>query len=124
MRSDPYQIRAREIATEKGLDPDARVGEGRGQPVWCRFRQTARDEHLAREAAALVLPPQLPEFQNSPLKIFGEADDNTLAQMKNCMAVGNVVSGVLCAESRMSGAQTGIVETGNERQSSRSLGAR
>ena len=54
MRSDPYQERARALAVEAGLDPDARI-ERPGQksmPTWCTFRDAARKEHMARETAA------------------------------------------------------------------------
>jgi tRNA-splicing ligase RtcB len=106
-RTDPYQARARALAVEAGLDPDARVGEGRGMPLWCSFRDKARAEHVAREAAATAasIAPQAIAFQNSPLKIFGRHDDNTIAQMKNCMAVGNVVAGVICADGHLGYAQ-------------------
>jgi tRNA-splicing ligase RtcB len=56
-RSDPYMARARELATEAGLDPEARIGEGRGKPVWTTFRDTARQEHVASEQATLINPP-------------------------------------------------------------------
>lgn len=110
MRSDPYQKRARELATAAGLDPDSRVGEGRGMPAWCNFRDAARKEHVAKEAEATAVSigaakAQAPEFQNSPLKVFGDHDANTLAQMKNCMMVGNVVAGVICADGHLGYAQ-------------------
>ena len=35
-RLDPHQPRARELAIAAGLDPDARAGDGRGMPLWCR----------------------------------------------------------------------------------------
>jgi tRNA-splicing ligase RtcB len=111
-RPDLYQVRAREIAIEKGLDPDARVGDGRGAPQWCSFRQAARDEHSAREAKAAsgqiaAMPAyQAPEYTNAPLAIFGEDhDENTILQMKNCMSVGNVVGGVICADGHLGYAQ-------------------
>lgn len=104
-RPDPYQERARELAVEAGKNPDDRVGEGRGQPVWCQYRDAARAEHIAREQAALELPPQAARFQNSPLKIFGEHDEATVQQMKNCMSVGNVVAGVICADGHLGYAQ-------------------
>jgi tRNA-splicing ligase RtcB len=112
MRSDPYQERARALAVEAGLDPDARI-ERPGQksmPTWCTFRDAARKEHMARETAATsaeiaMIAPQASEFQNSPLKIFGEHDDATVAQMRNCMAVGNVVAGVICADGHLGYAQ-------------------
>jgi tRNA-splicing ligase RtcB len=108
-RTDPYQQRARELAAGAGFAPDARLGEGRGQPAWCQFRDAARAEHTAREAAAvaadIAITPQAPEYQNSPLKVFGEHDEGTLAQMRNCMAVGNAVAGVICADGHLGYAQ-------------------
>ena len=112
MRSDPYQERARALAVEAGLDPDARI-ERQGQksmPTWCTFRDAARKEHMARESAAAsaeiaMIAPQAPQFQNSPLQIFGDHDDATVAQMRNCMAVGNVVAGVVCADGHLGYAQ-------------------
>jgi tRNA-splicing ligase RtcB len=108
-RSDPYQQRARELATAAGLDPDGRL-EQPGQcsmPVWCSYRDAARAEHMAKEAVATAaeLLPQTPRFQNSPLKIFGQHDEATIAQMRNCMAVGNVVAGVICADGHLGYAQ-------------------
>lgn len=107
-RSDPYKERAIHLARNAGfLDPESRVGEGRGKPVWCDFRQAARDEHVAAEQAALhvIQQPQPPQFQNSPLAIFGEHDTNTIAQMRNCMSVGNAVAGVICADGHLGYAQ-------------------
>src|SRR5262244_3355481 len=111
-RSDPYQERARELAREAGLDPDGRIERPgqRSMPVWCTFRDAARKEHLAREAADAANPiaadkPQAPQFQNSPLKVLGEHDHATVAQMRNCMSVGNVVAGVVCADGHLSCAQ-------------------
>jgi tRNA-splicing ligase RtcB len=108
-RPDPYQERARALAREAGLDPDARIERPgqRSMPVWCTFRDAARQEHLAREAEALraVMAPQAEQYQNSPLKVFGKHDGATIAQMRNCMAVGNVVSGVICADGHLGYAQ-------------------
>src|SRR5579859_2749344 len=105
MRKDPYQERAKELCRAAGIDPDSRVGEGRGMPAWCSYRDAARAEQVAREAAdtaaQIAIKPQAPEFQNSPLKVFGQHDEGTLAQMRNCMAVGNVVAGVMCADGHL-----------------------
>jgi tRNA-splicing ligase RtcB len=78
--------------------------------VWSAYRDAARAEHLAREAAATSasisgIAPQGPAFRNSPLKIFGRHDEATVAQMRNCMAVGNVVAGVICADGHLGYAQ-------------------
>lgn len=110
MRKDPYQERARELCVAAGVDPDSRIGEGRGQPAWCGYRDAARKEHLAREteaaAAEIVnLRPQEPQYQNSPIKVFGQHDDATIAQMRNCMAVGNAIAGVICADGHLGYAQ-------------------
>jgi hypothetical protein len=44
-------------------------------------------------------------YQNSPLKVFGDHDENTLAQMRNCMSIGNAVAGVICADGHLGYAQ-------------------
>jgi tRNA-splicing ligase RtcB len=110
MRKDPYQERAKELCIAAGIDPESRIGEGRGMPAWCTFRDAARKEHVAKEAEATAASiattqPQKPEYQNSPLKVFGEHDENTIAQMRNCMSVGNAVAGVICADGHLGYAQ-------------------
>ncbi|HEY6256515.1 MAG TPA: RtcB family protein [Xanthobacteraceae bacterium] len=111
-RADPYEARARELAIAAGLDPDARIERPgqRSMPTWCTFRDAARAEHMARDTAAAAaeiatIAPQTAEFQNSPLKIFGTHEESTIAQMRNCMAVGNVVAGVICADGHLGYAQ-------------------
>ena len=110
-RSDPYRERARELCALAGIEPDSRIGEGRGQPAWTTFRDAARQEHIAAEQAELAanrpasIAPQAPEFQNSPLKVFGDHDVATLIQMRNCMSVGNAVAGVICADGHLGYAQ-------------------
>ncbi|MBR0936831.1 RtcB family protein [Bradyrhizobium jicamae] len=109
-RPDPYQERARELCLAAGIDPDSRVGEGRGQPAWCLYRDAARKERMTREAEAAsieiaMLRPQQERFRNAPMTVFGEHDAATIAQMRNCMAVGNVVSGVICADGHLGYAQ-------------------
>lgn len=104
-RTDPYQPRARELAVAAGLDPDARVERVRQRsiPTWCQFRNAARAEHAAREIAAVALPQR--SNRDAPLTIFGVHEDNTIAQMKNCMSFGNVVAWVLCADGHLGYAQ-------------------
>src|ERR1700744_961253 len=111
MRSDPYRERARALAVEAGLDPDAQIDRPgqRPMPLWCTFRDAARKEQLAREAeggaADIAIVPQAARYQNSPLKVFGRHDEVTIAQMRNCMSVGNVVAGVICADGHLGYAQ-------------------
>lgn len=106
-RIDPHMSRARELCAAAGVDPDSRVGEGRGQPAWCQFRDAARREHVAQETAALAadLPAQHARYANAPLTVIGEHDEGTVAQMRNCMQVGNAVAGVICADGHLGYAQ-------------------
>ena len=112
-RADPTELRARELASASGIDPDSRAektGSERGMPAWCAFRDAARAEQNKREAEAAAaeivnLRPQALEFQNSPLTVIGAHDENTVLQMRNCMAVGNAVAGVICADGHLGYAQ-------------------
>lgn len=97
---DRYETRARELALAAGVDPDSRIERPgqRSMPAWCAYRDAARKEHLAAEAAEAersiaANSPQAPQYANSPLRVFGRHDDATIAQMCNCMAVGNVAGG-------------------------------
>jgi tRNA-splicing ligase RtcB len=94
--------RARELCVAAGFNPETRVGEGRGKPIWCSYISEARAEHVAREQAAFAPKPN----PYSPtLEIFGEHDANTITQMRNCMSVGNAVAGVICADGHLGYAQ-------------------
>jgi tRNA-splicing ligase RtcB len=111
-KPDRYEARARELATAAGLDPDGRIERlgARSMPVWCSFREVARQEHLVAEAqataqAAVTIAPQADHYKDSPLRVFGEHDAATLAQMRSCMAVGDVVGGVICADGHLGYAQ-------------------
>jgi len=111
-RTDPHQARARELCIAAGLDPDGRRGEGRGHPIWTEYRDAARKEanateqaRLASEIAAMTVPVQTAEFADAPLMIMGEHDEGTIAQMRNCMKIGNVVGGVICADGHLGYAQ-------------------
>jgi tRNA-splicing ligase RtcB len=112
-RADPLEIAAREMCLAAGTDPDSRVakpGNPRGMPAWCNFRDAASAERNASEAEELAaqivnLRPQEERFQNSPLTIFGDHDQITIAQMRNCMAIGNAVKGVICADGHLGYAQ-------------------
>jgi tRNA-splicing ligase RtcB (3'-phosphate/5'-hydroxy nucleic acid ligase) len=102
-RNDPYQERARELCIAAGVDPESRIGEGRGMPAWCQFRDAARAEHVATEQKAVA---ELSPNENAPLPIiFGEHDAGTLEQMRNCMRFGNVISGTICADGHLGYAQ-------------------
>src|SRR5262252_4531509 len=108
-KPDPYETRARALALAAGVDPDSRIERPgqRSMPAWCAYRDTARKGHLAAEAAEAeraiaANSPQAPRYANSPLRAFGRHDDATIAQMRNCMAVGNVIGGVIAYEGQIS----------------------
>ena len=44
-------------------------------------------------------------YRDAPLTVFGRHEDGTLGQMRNCMAVGNVVAAALCADGHLGYAQ-------------------
>jgi hypothetical protein len=112
---DPYELRARELALAAGVDPDSRIERPghRSMPAWCVYRDAARKEQLAQETASVaeslassgVAAAQPEQYRDSSLKVFGAHDDNTIAQMRNCMSVGNVVGGVICADGHLGYAQ-------------------
>jgi len=109
-KPNPLEDRARELAIAAGLNPDDRTvkeGSERGQPVWCMFVKDARAEHDAAKQAevASIIPEQEPRFQNAPLAVFGTHEQSTIDQMRNCMAVGNVLGGVICADGHLGYAQ-------------------
>jgi tRNA-splicing ligase RtcB len=43
-RPDPLEESARDLAVAAGLDPNARVGEGRGMPVWCTAAMAGKSD--------------------------------------------------------------------------------
>jgi tRNA-splicing ligase RtcB len=102
-RADPSEIRARELCLAAGIDPDSRVEvphKPRGMPAWCDFRDVAKAEFQAADLAAKLtnVPAQASEYQNSPLEVVGTHEAHTIAQMRGCMAVGNVAAAVICAD--------------------------
>ena len=108
-RPDPYQDQARALAAAAGLDPDARIERpgARSMPTWCTFLDAARAAHLAAAGDEPVarIAPQSAAFADSPLKVFGRHDQKTIDQMRACMAVGNCVAGVVCADGHLGYAQ-------------------
>lgn len=112
MRSDKFQARARQLCEELGIDPDSRIPHPHAKektwPAWCSFRERAIAEDHERKAAELakiVANDQEARYRDSPLTVMGYHDEATIQQMKNCMKIGNVVAGVLCADGHLGYAQ-------------------
>ena len=107
-KSDPNEKRSRELCIEAGLNPDERIqmeGSTRTMPQWCTFRDAARKEYRDAKAAKFEPKPQPEKYSNAPLLVFGDHEENTVKQMKNCLTVGNTVGGVLCADGHLGYAQ-------------------
>ncbi len=97
---------ARAIAAEAGFDPEeivTREGE-KAHPRWTEYVSTANARLALREGIGPIAP-QADRYKNSPLTVFGDHDDATIAQMRECMGVGNAVAGVICADGHLGYAQ-------------------
>lgn len=108
-KPDALEALARELAAAAGVDGDARVpmpgnDKGRTMPAWTTFRDAARAERTRRQAQELTDALGVPEA-DAPLRIFGTHDGGAVAQMRNCMAVGRVAAGTLCADGHLGYAQ-------------------
>lgn len=114
-KENRWDIRARELCIEAGIDPDSRIEQGirengtpRMMPAWCTFRQAARDEaHVVEQnAVAISASREFTEYSNSAtLKIYGDHEETTVSQMHACMKHGKVRAGVLCPDGHLGYAQ-------------------
>jgi tRNA-splicing ligase RtcB (3'-phosphate/5'-hydroxy nucleic acid ligase) len=108
---DPLEARARALAIAAGLDADARIPNpnkpDRTMPAWTGFRDAARAAQQAEDTAraGAILGEQPEGYRDAPLHVFGSHEQATLDQMRNCMKVGAVVGGVLCADGHLGYAQ-------------------
>lgn len=109
--SDPLEAHARELAIAAGIEPDSRIPNpakpGKTMPAWTGFRDAARAAKQAEAAArvAAILAEQPEAYRDAPLRVFGQHEQATLDQMRNCMKVGAVVGGTLCADGHLGYAQ-------------------
>jgi tRNA-splicing ligase RtcB len=109
--SDPLEALARDLAIAAGHDPDARIQNPvkpeKTMPVWTSFRDAARaaKQATATARAAALLAEQPEAYRDAPLRVFGTHEQVTLDQMRNCMGVGAVVAGTLCADGHLGYAQ-------------------
>ncbi|MBY0336044.1 MAG: RtcB family protein [Acetobacteraceae bacterium] len=106
---DPLEALARELCAAAGHDPEARLpmpgnGTGRTMPAWTAFRDAARAERARRQATELQATLGAPSA-DAPLTVIGTHDPGTLRQMRNCMAVGPVRAGAICADGHLGYAQ-------------------
>jgi len=107
-KADPNELRARELCTEAGIDPDSRISmnEKRSMPAWCTYRDKAKAENSAARAEAMkAVSTQDEKYKDAPLVIHGDHEEQTIEQMRACMATGNVVHGVICADGHLGYAQ-------------------
>src|ERR1700692_2838217 len=103
-KPDPNEARARELCVEAGIDPDSRIAmdEKRTMPAWCTFRDKAKEEYSSAKAAEMrAVSTQDKKYNFAPLVVFGDHEEQTIDQMRACMATGNVVHGVICADGHL-----------------------
>ena len=108
-KPDKLETRARALCEASGIDPDSRIakeGSARGMPAWCGFREMARAERNAEKAQAAAasfanLRPQDERYRDAPVAVFGEHDEATHQQRKNCMSVGNVLAAAQMADGHL-----------------------
>jgi tRNA-splicing ligase RtcB len=109
--SDPLEARARELAMAAGVEPDSRIPNpakpDKTMPAWTGFRDAARAAKQADAQArvAAILGEQPGAYRDAKLTVFGEHEASTIEQMRNCMKVGAVVGGTLCADGHLGYAQ-------------------
>jgi tRNA-splicing ligase RtcB len=109
--SDTLEALARELAMAAGCDPDARIPNpakpDKTMPAWCGFRDAARAAKQAQACGELAdsLGEQPGRYRDAPLRVFGQHEEGTLGQMRNCMRVGAVVGATLCADGHLGYAQ-------------------
>lgn len=112
--TDSLEALARRLAVEAGIDPDSRVPKGeKTMPAWCSFRPMAAQQRACEAQTALtdeitltgVVIEQAERYRDAPLTIAGDHEQDTIDQMRNCMRIGNVVAGALCADGHLGYAQ-------------------
>jgi hypothetical protein len=74
----------------------------RGAPTATR---RARNAWQPRRPLSRLSCPQGPKYRDAPLKVVGEHDEGRSPRMLNCMAVGNFLAGVICADGHLGYAQ-------------------
>ena len=107
-KADPNEARARELCLEAGVDPDSRIAmnEKRSMPAWCTYRDKAKAENAIIHAEAMrAVSTQDEKYNFAPLVVYGDHEAQTIEQMRACMATGNVVHGVICADGHLGYAQ-------------------
>ena len=104
-KPDHLDVRARELCVAAGIDPESRVGEGRGMPAWCTFRDAARREQMLKDASEAELSMQAPEYRNPPAESVRQARRRHAGANAQLHGVGNVVAGVICADGHLGYAQ-------------------
>lgn len=86
-----------------GLDPDEML-ERPGLPKMPRWVAVLKEMKNEKEPEVGVMP-QPEAYQDHTLTVVGNHEDQTIAQMNECMKVGNVVAGAICADGHLGYAQ-------------------
>jgi tRNA-splicing ligase RtcB len=117
-RADPFQTRAREMCQAAGIDPDSRVGEGRGMPAWCTFREAARREDLHPDFTGDRI--QRRDVDHLPFTVNLDTDSpeeetnalGVIAHMRELMRVPTIKAGAVMPDACPAGSAKGTIPVG------------
>ena len=109
--SDKIKSKAIELAIQHGSNPHGVVGPNdaisKPHQKWAEYIEEAKTFFASEEKAILtgVVTGQEKTYADAPINVVGTHEQQTVDQMRNCMAIGNVVGGVLCADGHLGYAQ-------------------
>lgn len=104
MSKKNYQTVAQDLCRKDGFNPFEIIERPglKDAPRWLGYMQVAKEADKPEATAPM---PQPDAFKDAPLEVIGSHEDKTIQQMRDCMKVGNVVGGVICADGHLGYAQ-------------------
>lgn len=112
---DHNEPRARELCQAAGIDPDSRIGEGRGMPAWCTFREAAaRDPGEPGVERMQRREQHLPFTMNLEAESLLEAENAAAVSlhMLELMRVPTIKAGAVMPDACPAGSAPGTIPVG------------
>lgn len=115
-KPDSFESRARELCQAAGIDPDSRVGEGRGMPAWCTFRDAAQRDPGESGVARMERRElgDLDYFINLEVETADERinRDAVTKHMHELMRVPTIKAGAVMPDACPAGSAPGTIPVG------------
>jgi hypothetical protein len=98
---------------EAGIDPDSRVGEGRGMPAWCTFREAAQREDLHPDFTGDRLQRREPDTLPFAMNLETQTPDEVanavgvIEHMRELMRVPTIKAGAVMPDACPAGSAKG-----------------